>query len=173
MPPTIIEGRLADIDGVRRARIAIEGGVIARVGNDLGPPAHTFDDDFLIFAGMGDIHIHAREESRANAQGHSRAAAAALPAEFHVADMPNNPVAPVDDATYAAGKLLKGRICQLCYSLRRYRPPHEPLSSNVPTRRTWAQVSATCIFPRWNNWRRHWPTTPARRSAFIARTRFS
>ena len=39
---TIIEGRLADIDGVRHGQVAIEDGVIAAVGDRLGPADHVF-----------------------------------------------------------------------------------------------------------------------------------
>src|SRR5262249_49781893 len=59
---TIIEGRLADIDGVRWGQIAIENGLIAAVGPNLGMADRVFSDSCLIFAGMGDIHIHARED---------------------------------------------------------------------------------------------------------------
>lgn len=106
MKPLIIEGRLADIDGVRYGQVAIEEGVIAAVGSDLGKPDHVFGDDCLIFAGMGDIHIHAREDvtgQDCHKETFATAAAAALHGGVvHVADMPNNPVAPIDDASYAA-----------------------------------------------------------------------
>ena len=59
---TVVEGLLADIDGVRHGQVLVENGIIAAVGPDLGRPDHVFGDDCLIFAGMGDIHIHARED---------------------------------------------------------------------------------------------------------------
>lgn len=106
----IIEGRLADIDGVRSGQISIENGRIADVGPHLGKPDYVFGDDCLIFAGMGDIHIHAREDvtGRDNyKETFATAAAAALHGGVvHVADMPNNPAAPVDDQTYAAKEAL-------------------------------------------------------------------
>ena len=55
---TIVEGRLADIDGVRRGQIRIEGGVIAQIGARVGIADHVFGDDCLIFAGIGDIRRH-------------------------------------------------------------------------------------------------------------------
>ena len=110
MPPIIIEGQLADIDGVRRGQIAIADGVIAAVGVNLGTPTHVFADDCLIFAGMGDIHIHAREDvsqRETYKETFACACAAALNGGvLHVADMPNNHIAPIDDATYAAKEAL-------------------------------------------------------------------
>ena len=62
----------------------------------------TLTKTSLIFPGFGDIHIHARED----ASGHpdtTRKTSAPLPpppstaASSHVADMPNNIIAPVDD----------------------------------------------------------------------------
>ena len=62
MQPIIVSGMLADIDGVRPGQVLIEGGIITAVGPDLGRPLFTFPDSCLVFAGMGDIHIHARED---------------------------------------------------------------------------------------------------------------
>src|SRR5207244_10320950 len=79
-------------------------------GLNLGQPTHHFSDDCLIFAGMGDVHIHARQDvtGRDNyKETFATAAAAALHGGvLHVADMPNNPAAPVDDASYAAKEAL-------------------------------------------------------------------
>src|SRR6516164_10635088 len=103
---TIIEGMLADVDGVRHGQIRIEDGVIRAVGPNLGKPQHVFGDDCLIFAGMGDVHVHAREDVTGKQnykETFATASAAALNGGvLHVADMPNNPAAPVDDASYAA-----------------------------------------------------------------------
>src|SRR5262249_42858502 len=76
----------------------------------LGKAEHAFGDDCLIFAGMGDIHIHAREDvsGRENhKETFATASAAALHGGVvHVADMPNNPLAPIDDQNYAANEAL-------------------------------------------------------------------
>jgi dihydroorotase len=109
----IVEGRLVDVDGVRHGQVAIENGRIAAVGSALGQPDHVFDEGCLIFAGMGDIHIHAREDvsGRDNYKETfvSAAQAALHGGVVHVADMPNNPAAPVDDASYAAKQDLVAR----------------------------------------------------------------
>jgi dihydroorotase len=110
MDPLIVEGILADTDGVRPGQMLIEDGIIAAVGPNLGRPRHVFDEGCLIFAGMGDIHIHARQDvtGRDNyKETFATAAAAALHGGVvHVADMPNNPAAPTGDASYAAKERL-------------------------------------------------------------------
>jgi dihydroorotase len=106
----IIEGVLADIDGVRHGQIAIDNGVITEVGPRLGTPTRSFGESCLIFAGMGDIHIHAREDvtgKETHKETFASASAAALHGGVvHVADMPNNPAAPIDGASYAAKETL-------------------------------------------------------------------
>lgn len=100
----IIAGQLAGPEGVHAGQVRIEGETIAEVGSSLGTPDHAFGDDCLIFAGMGDIHIHARDDvsgAETYKEDFTTAAAAALHGGVvHVADMPNNRVAPIDDATY-------------------------------------------------------------------------
>src|SRR6516225_2704981 len=106
MKCVIVEGRLADIDGVRAGQVCIEDGTISAVGPNLGKPDHVFGDDCLIFAGMGDIHIHARDDPTGKEtykEDFSTASAAAINGGVvHVADMPNNPAAPIDDVSYRA-----------------------------------------------------------------------
>ena len=63
MQPIIVEGMLADVDGVRHGQLRIEDGVIVAVGPGLGMPDHVFGENCLIFAGMGDIHIHDRQDA--------------------------------------------------------------------------------------------------------------
>ncbi len=102
----IIAGRIVSTEEVQHGQIRIEGETIAEVGTDLGTPDVAFPDECLIFAGMGDIHIHARDDvslSQAYKEDFSSAAAAAINGGVvQVADMPNNPAAPIDDASYGA-----------------------------------------------------------------------
>src|SRR5262245_3549689 len=99
MRRVIVEGELADVDGVRHGQVCIEGDTIVAVGPDLGSPDHVFDAGCLVFAGMGDIHIHARQDVTGldnYKETFATASAAALHGGVvHVADMPNNPAAPV------------------------------------------------------------------------------
>jgi dihydroorotase len=110
MSGVIVSGKLADVDGVRWGQVAIEEGVITAVGERLGRADHEFGKSCLIFAGMGDVHIHARQDvtGRDNyKETFATASAAALHGGvIHVADMPNNPAAPVDDASYSAKEAL-------------------------------------------------------------------
>ena len=100
----IIAGRVVNPEGVVPAQVRFEQGTIVEVGAGLGTPDVTYGDHCLIFAGMGDIHIHARDdvsESQTYKEDFRTAAAAAVHGGVvHVADMPNNPVAPIDDASY-------------------------------------------------------------------------
>jgi dihydroorotase len=110
MNTVVVEGTLADLDGVRRRQVRIEDGTIVAVGPELGQPDHVFGDGCLVFAGMGDIHIHARQDVTGRddyKETFATASAAALHGGVvHVADMPNNPAAPVDEASYAAKERL-------------------------------------------------------------------
>jgi dihydroorotase len=134
----VLEGRLADIDGVRWGQVVIEHGVIAAVGSQVGKADHVYPNSCLIFAGMGDIHIHAREDVTGRQmykETFATAAAAALHGGVvHVADMPNNPAAPVDDTSYAAKEALV-RSANLPVGFTLYAgigPGTKPLSRNVP-----------------------------------------
>src|SRR5947207_7943485 len=129
---------LADIDGVKHGQLAIENGRIVAVGSNLGTPTDVFNDSCLIFAGMGDIHIHAREDVTGEQnykETFATAAAAALHGGVvHVADMPNNPAAPIDDATFAAKEqLLANANLPVVFTLYAgIGPGTRPLSRTVP-----------------------------------------
>lgn len=100
----LISGRLVLPDGVRRVQVRFAGPLIAEVGDALGVPDVTYGDECLVFAGMGDIHIHARDdvsEAETYKEDFETVSAAALNGGVvHVADMPNNKIAPIDDVTY-------------------------------------------------------------------------
>src|SRR3989442_14798620 len=87
---------------------------------------------------MGDAHIHAREDvpgKDSYKETFATAAAAALHGGvLHVADMPNNPAAPVDDARYAAKeRLLLGQQLPVAFTLYAgIGPGTRPLSRDVP-----------------------------------------
>src|SRR5580693_8102753 len=102
----IVAGRVVSTERVEPSQIRLEGERIVEVGPRLGRADIEFDDDCLIFAGMGDIHIHARDDpsgKEAYKEDFCTASAAALNGGVvHVADMPNNPAAPIDDLSYRA-----------------------------------------------------------------------
>src|SRR5438552_11530626 len=138
MQPTIVEGLLADVDGVRPGQVLIEDGTVAAVGPGLGKAHHVFSKSCLIFAGMGDIHIHARQDVTgrdSHKETFASASAAALHGGVvHVADMPNNPAPPVDDAGYTAKERLVA-AAKLPVHFTLYAgigPGTRPLRRNVP-----------------------------------------
>ncbi len=138
MHTTVIDGLLADIDGVRHGQVVIENGTIVAIGANLAKPDYSFGDHCLIFAGMGDIHIHAREDVTGREKYKETFAAAAAAAlhggVVHVADMPNNPAAPIDKASYAAKeRLLLGQNLPVTFTLYAgIGPGTRPLGRDVP-----------------------------------------
>ena len=172
----MIEGLLADIDGVRHGQVIIENGVIVAVGERLAIPQHIFSEDCLIFAGMGDIHIHAREDvsgKDTHKETFATASAAALHGGvIHVADMPNNPIAPIDDASYQAKENARSPGQSACdlHPLCRHWSRHSAAASeralqglHGPKRRR------VCSSAPWRNWIGRWPLITAGTSASTAR----
>src|SRR5262249_7652270 len=87
---------------------------------------------------MGDVHIHAREDITGHEcykETFATASAAALHGGvLHVADMPNNVAAPIDDASYAVKRQLIDRY-HLPVTFTLYAgigPGTKPLSHAVP-----------------------------------------
>jgi dihydroorotase len=138
MDRVIVQGILADVDGMRPGQVRIEGGMITAVGAALGRPDYVFEDGCLVFAGMGDIHIHARQDvtGRDNhKETFASAAAAALHGGVvHVADMPNNPRPPIADASYADKERLADSLGQpVTFTLYAgIGPGTRPLTRHVP-----------------------------------------
>lgn len=134
----IIAGRFVNSEGEFRGQVRLEGGTIAEVGTALGTIDVAYGDECLIFAGMGDIHIHARDDVSGKEiykEDFCTAAAAAVHGGVvHVADMPNNPAAPVDDRTYEAKRQhLAGRDVPIHVTLYAgIGPGTRPLSFPVP-----------------------------------------
>jgi dihydroorotase len=134
----IISGRLVSTERVEPGQVRIEGEQIVEVGPRLGRADVEFSDDCLIFAGMGDIHIHARDDpsgKEAYKEDFCTASAAAIQGGVvHVADMPNNPAAPIDDASYRAKQeLVKSRNVPIHITLYAGIGPNtRPLSFAAP-----------------------------------------
>ena len=106
-----VEGRIVNHDADFEGSVEIDTntGLIASVG----PATGNSDIDTIgciIFPGFGDLHVHAREDVT-GLQNYKEdfatlASAAIHGGVTHVADMPNNIVASVDDAKYAAKEQL-------------------------------------------------------------------
>ncbi|WP_208652339.1 amidohydrolase family protein [Leptospira kemamanensis] len=111
-------------------------GLITQVKAGIDPSARRFSDDCVIFPGFGDIHIHAREDvsgKHTYKEDFLSASSAAINGGvIHVADMPNNPVPPIDDETYTAKQALTKKA-PIHITLYAGIGPHtKPLSKKVP-----------------------------------------
>ena len=132
-----IEGRIVNHDGEFEGAIEINlaTGLIEAVGPKTG---HSDLDTSgcLIFPGFGDIHIHARDDvsqSQTYKEDFATASAAAVHGGVtHVADMPNNPVAPVDEARYAAKEELTKKSAVHVTLYAGIGPTTQPLRRHVP-----------------------------------------
>ncbi len=95
----IIEAKCVTSEGVRRQQIAFDE-IIHEVGDLKQKPDFSFNDDCLLFAGMGDIHIHAREDvsGKNNYKEDFLTTQSAMlnGGVTHAGDMPNNHIAAVD-----------------------------------------------------------------------------
>lgn len=134
----IVAGKLVHPTGVCSGQLRIEDGVIREIGSDLGNPDLSWGENCLVFAGFGDIHIHARDDvsgKETYKEDFTTAAAAAVHGGVvHVADMPNNPAAPIDDTTYTVKqKHLASRNVPIQVTLYAgIGPGTRPLSKQVP-----------------------------------------
>ncbi len=132
-----LEGRIANHDREFEGAIEInmETGLIEHVG----PPTGRSDLDLggqIIFPGFGDVHIHARDDV-SKSQVYKEDFATISAASIHggvtqVADMPNNPVAPVDDARYAAKERLTAASAVHVTLYAGIGPETSPLKRHVP-----------------------------------------
>ncbi len=137
----IIDAVFATSTKVERAQLAIhpETGLVEDFGQ-LGVPAAKVDwhygDGCLAFAGMGDIHIHAREDVSQKdvyKEDYQTASAAAINGGVtHVADMPNNPVPPIDDESYFAKLSLTTSAAVPVLLYAGIGPHTAPLKAQVP-----------------------------------------
>lgn len=114
-----------------------ETGLIQNVQEGERKGQVQFDPDSeIIFPGFGDIHIHAREDisgKHTYKENFISAGNAALNGGVvQIADMPNNPVPPIDDSSYAAKQALtqKSKIHISIYA--GIGPNTKPLQRNVP-----------------------------------------
>ena len=109
-----LEGRIANFDREFEGAVEIntETGLIEHVGPRTGKSDLDLGGQ-IIFPGFGDLHIHARDdvsESQVYKEDFATISAASIHGGVtHVADMPNNPVAPVDDERYAAKEKLTAK----------------------------------------------------------------
>jgi len=132
-----VEGRIVNHDGEFDGAVEIntETGLIEHVGPKEGR-SDVDVDRCLIFPGFGDLHIHAREDA-SGTQVYKEDFASASDAAIHggvthVADMPNNPVAPIDDRTYGAKEVLTEKSAIHVTLYAGIGPQTNPLARHVP-----------------------------------------
>jgi dihydroorotase len=132
-----VEGRIANHDEEFEGSIEIDTdtGLIAGVGA-VERRSDLDTSGCIIFPGFGDIHVHAREDVSGR-EGYkedfaSASAAAIHGGVTHFADMPNNPIAPIDDASYAAKERLTAHAAVHITLYAGIGPGTQPLARCVP-----------------------------------------
>lgn len=132
-----IEGMLVNHDSqaLGEAQIDRATGLILHVG-ELSGDADIRAGDNLVFPGFVDLHVHAREDvggTQSYKEDFKTVSEAAIRGGVvHIADMPNNPTAPVTDDTYRQKKLLSERSLVDVTLYAGIGPETHPLSSTVP-----------------------------------------
>ena len=132
-----VEGRIANEDAEFDGAVEIDPktGLIASVGPRKGR-SDLDTDGCVIFAGFGDLHVHAREDVSGREmykEDFATASAAAIHGGVtHFADMPNNPMAPIDEASYAAKEKLAAGAAVHITLYGGIGPGTRPLASVVP-----------------------------------------
>lgn len=137
----IIDAVFANSHKVERAQLAFntDTGLVEDFGR-LQVAADKVDwhfpDDCLAFAGMGDIHIHAREDvsgQHTYKEDFQSASLAGLNGGVtHLADMPNNPVPPIDQASYLTKLALTQKAALPLLLYAGIGPETNPLPIKVP-----------------------------------------
>ncbi|MBS1266555.1 MAG: Allantoinase [Candidatus Woesearchaeota archaeon] len=116
----IIEAIFVDHVSSERTQVMIQDGLIKEVGKNLGEADKSFDDSCLIFPGFIDLHVHAREDVSQKHNYKETFESASLAANqggvVGFAEMPNNPIPPVDDNSYSDKLNLIGDFPILLYA---------------------------------------------------------
>lgn len=136
----VLEARCITSEFDQRLQIEFsDDGVITRVG-ELGVPRKSldfyFDDSCLLFAGMGDVHIHAREDvsgqNNYKEDFTSTYEAMVNGGLCHCGDMPNNPIPPIDDNSYIKKFELTKKSQSSVWLYGGIGPKTNPLTFKVP-----------------------------------------
>jgi dihydroorotase len=121
---TTIFGKIVEADGSALGRLEIEDGVVTALVRDPHPIGDYIYDPsrYLIFPGFVDIHTHCREDASGDEvykEHYVTAGLAALSGGVtFIADMPNNPIAPITRASWEKKQHLARVRCPidvLCY----------------------------------------------------------
>ncbi len=132
----IVEGKIVNHDSEIYGQIQLneQTGIIENVGENLGAP--DIKTTGLIFPGFIDLHVHTRVDASGKElykEDLETATAAAIRGGVtHVADMPNNPVPPIDDDSYKKKKELFAASPIDVTLYAGIGPETEPLSARAP-----------------------------------------
>jgi dihydroorotase len=132
-----LEGIIANHDREFEGAVEIntETGLIEHVGPRTGKSDLDLGGQ-IIFPGFGDLHIHAREDvskSQIYKEDFATVSAAAIHGGVtHVADMPNNLIAPVDDERYVEKEKLTKKSAVHVTLYAGIGPVTSPLTRHVP-----------------------------------------
>ncbi len=113
-----------------------DSGLIVNVKDPDGNADYTFSDDCLLFSGMGDVHIHAREDvtgkNNYKEDFFTTRASMLNGGVTHAGDMPNNPHPPVNDESYLTKLKLMEKTHGCLWPYAGIGPNTKPLSFHVP-----------------------------------------
>jgi len=132
-----IEGLIVAKDKPYRGRIEIDqsSGLITKVGNPTGMADIVLHNE-LIFPGFIDLHVHAREDTshtQEYKEDFKTAGVAAINGGIVAyAEMPNNPIPPVDDISYDSKRALADKSIVPILLYAGIGSKTMPLRKNVP-----------------------------------------
>jgi dihydroorotase len=132
-----IEGTIVQTNSVKRGRIEIDTvtGLITKIDEPSGIADIVLKEE-LIFPGFIDLHVHAREDmshTQEYKENFKTAGEAAINGGVVAyAEMPNNPVPPVDDKTYSEKEALTKKSLAPVLLYAAIGPNTKPLSKKVP-----------------------------------------
>jgi dihydroorotase len=134
----IIDAICVTSQSMQREKIIFDEltGLIVERGFTSDTADFYYNDDCLLFAGMGDVHIHAREDvsGKNNYKEDFLTAQKAMHngGVCHAGDMPNNPVPPIDDQSYIEKLKLALKARGELWLYAGIGPSTRPLSYKVP-----------------------------------------
>lgn len=134
----VIDAICVTSDFMGRSQVEFDesSGLITRFGDLKLAADETYPDTCLLFAGMGDIHIHAREDvsGKNNYKEDFISAKEAMDhgGVTHAGDMPNNPVPPVDAESYEAKVRLGEKVQGAIWFYAGIGPETRPLPYKIP-----------------------------------------
>ena len=132
-----IEGNIVGDNKPKRGRIEIDTdtGLISKISSPTGRADILLKDE-LVFPGFIDIHVHAREcadHSQDYKEDFLTAGMAGINGGVTaMAEMPNNPTPPIDDASYETKKTLTDKCPIEVFLYAGIGPNTKPLSKKVP-----------------------------------------